>query len=430
MEFNPREAHINTVTGPFRTQRLEISLSMVVMAMATVASVPRWMGARADNTWSLAYARLAMNGQPGLGALPEPPKAHMRSPLWMAQEAVELGAPERALALVAPLSESESRDVLRIQGAAFFAMGDYRQAIGAWEEAGDYQSLANAAALAEVKGSFETAELAYRGGWMVDPAAGTLPLANFLLQIRGDPVAAEQLLRASLPSNGANNLNRLRALGLVLQAQSRWDEAIAIYQGALNESPDDLYTLSLIGQAYLDGKNDSARAQSTFERMISLSPSKGDGYFAMGQLMASEGKPEEADAWFLQAIDRNPDNPWWWVVWANTARDSEDPSLALDIYNEAVQRFPDYALLYFEMARAYQLASDGELAIQAIQEALAYQERPNAWFFVRAGEIYEWAGERPQARSEYLSALEVDPGNTSAHQAAEQYLLRLDAVGD
>lgn len=405
------------------------------LSLATMVSCLALLGlqlrtALPVNAWSVAYAILAMKGQPGLEVLPGPPKGHMRAPIWLAQEAVAQGSPQRALDLVAGLPESDLRDVLRIQGEAFFALGDDGKAVDAWERAGDYQSLAKAGSVAESKGAFDTAELAYRAGWKINPEMGTLPLANFLWHARGGPVAAEQVLRSSLSRYDPHNLNWLRSLGLVLQAQSRWDEAIAVYQEALNESPHDLYSLYLIGLAYVSGKNDTARAQSIFEKMILLAPTKGDGYFAMGLLAAKQGEFDKADTWFIQAIARNPDNPEWWVVRGNTARDAMNVPFSLDIYNKAVQRFPDYALLYYEMARAYQLDNDRDLAINAIEKAQGYQTRPNAWYFVRAGKIYEWAGERAQARSEYLGALSVDPGNLSAHQAAEQYLLRLDSVGD
>jgi tetratricopeptide (TPR) repeat protein len=382
------------------------------------------------NKWSADYARLAMNDQETLDGLPDMPKAHRRAPLWLAREAGKHGLPERALALVEPLSGTQSRDVLRIQGEAFFALGDDEKAIDVWEKAGDYQSLAKLGASAESSGYFDTAELAYRAGWKVDPTDGTLPLANFLWHVQRNPAAAEHVLRASLSSVDEKQLNWLRALGRVLQAQSRWDEAIAAFQDALILKPDDLSTFSLLGYSYLDGKQDNAQAKSIFERMIALAPTKGDGYFAMGQLMAKQGRPDEADPWFAQAIERNPDIPSWWVVRGNTAREAGEVSLSLDIYHEGLELFPDSPSLYHEMARAYQLENNPGLAIQAIEKALACQERPNAWYFVRAGEIYQWAGETSRARSAYLNALKVDQGNSAAHRAAEQYLMRLDAAGD
>jgi len=164
--------------------------------------------------------------------------------------------------------------------------------------------------------------------------------------------------------------------------------------------------------------------------MIEAAPEDGSRYFAMWQLLAEGGNPEEADAWFDQAIDRNPYNPWWWVVRASTARDAGDVSYSLEIYHAALERFPGNASLYFEMARAHQLYNNQALAIQAIENAIAYMARQNAWYFVRAGEIYEWTGDLAKARSAYINALEIDPGNSVAHKTARQYLARLDAEGN
>ena len=365
------------------------------------------------------YDHLVLNSQPGLGVQPDPPNAHVRAPLWLAQEAVASGSPQRALGLLQGLPESSDNDVLRIRGKALFALGNYSEAVRAWGEAGDYQSLATAAVSAESDGLYDAAELAYRAGLRVDPTDGTTPLANFLWHVRDNPAAAEQILRVSLSQCDARNLNWLRGLGQVLQAQSRWDEAIAVYKQALNENPDDLYTLYLLGLGYVNGKNDAAGARSIFEHMIALAPSRGDGYFAMGLLAAKEGKPEEADGWFVQAIARSPDDPWIRVVRANTARMAQKLSLALTIYSETVKQFPTYSTAEYERAWAYKLSNQPEQAMASIDHALALMKSPNLSYYLRAGRIYEWAGDDAGALKAYSQALRIDPQNAVARQAVE-----------
>lgn len=384
------------------------------------------------NAWSLSYARLAMKGKPALDVLPEAPERHERASIWLAEEAVSSGDPARALDLLDATDRESAQDALSssVRADALLAQGYFPEAVEGWVQAGDYQSLIQAATVAQSQGRLDDAELAYRGAWSLSPADGTLALANFLWQGRGDPAEAERVLRTSLSSYDAGNLNRLRSLGLVLQAQSKWEEAIVVYQEALNQNSDDLYTLTLLGHAYLDGKDNFELARSIFDYMISVAPREGDGYFAMGQLMAKQGKSEEAEEWFVEALVRNPENPWWWVVRANTQRNADNISTSLGIYHEAVRRFPSFAPSYFELAWAYKLNGQPKEAIRAIEQALARQGMSNPWYFVRAGEVYEWAGEKAQARLAYLSALEVDTGNVYAHWAAQQSLHRLDSAAE
>ena len=203
-----------------------------------------------------------------------------------------------------------------------------------------------------------------------------------------------------------------------------------LYQQALDQKPEDLYTLRLIGEAYYLGKEDPVEAYNVFQSMLSLAPEKGDGYFAIGQLRGHQQKYDEAEQWFIRALERDTNNPYWWFVRANTARNAQKLQLALDIYTQTVQQFPNYAHAYFEMAWAYKLNDQPEQAINAIELALDRQQIPNAWYFVRAGEIYEWAGERAQARSAYLEALAFKPGNLPAQRVAQGRLLQLDTTGE
>jgi tetratricopeptide (TPR) repeat protein len=376
------------------------------------------------NAWSLGYARLAMNGKPGLDALPLPPEGHQGASVWLAGEAVTSGDPERALDLLGEPDRDGAADVLSasVRADVLMAEGHFADAVESWVSAGDYQSITQAATQAQSQARLDDAELAYRGAWRLSPVDGTLPLANFLWQVKGDPAAAEALLRQSLTNRQAENLNWLRGLGNVLRAESRWDEALAYYERALQEKPDDLYTLRLIGEVYSLGMDQPEVARGYFQRMIDLAPEDAAGYFAVGQLMAKDEQFDEADLWFVRALSRNPDDPWMWVVRANTARSAGNVALALEIYEETVQRFPDYALAYYELAWAYRLNNEPRQAVGAIEGALARQQLPSPWFFVRAGEIYQWAGDGMGALKAYRLALSIDPKNTVAQQRVESLL--------
>jgi len=369
------------------------------------------------NAWSLNYQRILFGEKIPTESIWSPPEHHHRAPLWLARLALEQDDPSMAQALVVPLLATGEPLALRILGQVFLAQGDLNAAVQSWVKIGDFFSLIQTAKLAESEGRLQDAELAYRGGWLAVPDAGTLPLANFLLNTKNDPVAAEEVLRISLERVQLPDLNWLRALGNSLRAQARWDEALKIYQKALAQNPEDIYTLSLIGRVFYEGKNDLDTARRIFEKMIALAPEKSDGYFYLAQVLASDGNYANADQMFQDALARNPDDAYIWLKRAKIAHQSGNLMLAMDVYLHAIQQFPNYAPLYFEISWVYQGNNQAEAATHAIQQALALQNPPNTAYYLRAGRIFEWSGAKAEAKLAYEQALILDSHNSAASDA-------------
>ena len=49
-------------------------------------------------------------------------------------------------------------------------------------------------------------------------------------------------------------MSELRLLALVLEAQSKWDQAVTVLNQMLRQEPNNLSTLRLIGNAYAVGE--------------------------------------------------------------------------------------------------------------------------------------------------------------------------------
>jgi len=81
-----------------------------------------------------------------------------------------------------------------------------------------------------------------------------------------------------------------------------------------------------------------------------------------------------------------------------------------------IKRFPDYALAYSELAWTYRLNKQPAEAIEAMEQALALMEPPDADYYVQAGAIYEWAGEPARALAAYRGALAINPEHKGAAQ--------------
>ncbi len=183
------------------------------------------------NQWSAAYLRGRLNSELAREALPEPPEEHPHAAIWLAEDAFDRGDFDHSMDLLAPLVNSGNLLANSALGDIFQAQGNFISAIDAWERAGDYQSLVQAAEVTEMDGRLiDDAELAYRAAWEIDSAKGTLPYVEILLQ-KQDYAAAEAILQQAIQETSNSYLKYLwlRRMGDILQDDKRWDEAATVY---------------------------------------------------------------------------------------------------------------------------------------------------------------------------------------------------------
>jgi tetratricopeptide (TPR) repeat protein len=259
---------------------------------------------------------------------------------------------------------------------------------------------------------------AYQAAQAIDPGTGTAYLLSFyrytLKDIDGAILVLKQAI-ASYPLATQQTSWMLQLAGMY-RDNSSWQEAKTAYQELLTLDPGNVDAHVGLGWTnYLEGDGVAA-AQVEFQKAIDADSERADGYYAMGQVLAREKRYTDADVWYAQAIERAPDNSSWWVERGNNARSAGNLDEAISIYSQAIERFPNFAYGYYELAWAYKMKEDKNNAIQAIEKSLAVISTPAEWYYVRAGQIYEWAGENDQAITEYRNALNVNPENSSAQQ--------------
>ena len=73
-------------------------------------------------------------------------------------------------------------------------------------------------------------------------------------------------------------------------------------------------------------------------------PGDGRRYWGVGWIYLQDGAYEEADRWFQQAVDHNPQSRWWWLTWANMWRDAPEDwrnlGRVLALYDTIIEYFP------------------------------------------------------------------------------------------
>ena len=162
------------------------------------------------------------------------------------------------------------------------------------------------------------------------------------------------------------------------------------------------------------------------QQVITLFPERGETYLVMAEILVYEEQFDEADQFFEQALDLNPDRKWWYLQRARAARDSDNNPAAMDYYIKTIQLFPEFKHAYHDLAKLYLSNEKLELAKETIEIAIQLDKSPTARIFVDAGKIYEALGESAKAENAYQQALVIDPDN----KAALRGLLNLNAEGE
>lgn len=398
-----------------------ITVYSATLVALTVFAIPRFFRAGAINRWSLYYASQVIESKSAQDSQ-APPAQHPRAVLWQAVTALKAGDGFKARQLLGPLVTGGNRYALQLMACTLELLGDFPGSVEAWTLAKDAPSLWKAADRASARSAPNDALLALRAAWELDPENGTKPLADFLGSKQRDYAAGESLLEqalASIPSS-YYRLDWLHDLAELLTAQHKWVQAAEAYRQVLAINGNNIE--AHIGLGFVDYEQTGAEAAfAEFRKATAIDPRRGDGYLAIAQILVRENRYAQAIPWFDLALERNPRSRWY-LVYAGAARKAGELSRALDIYGQAVARFPSYAPAHFEMAWACRLNNQPEQAVLSIERALELMDIPDPAYYVRAGRIYEFAGNPAKAIPAYRQALALDPASEPARQALARLL--------
>ncbi len=368
------------------------------------ASLQFWFQASQPSSLSLSPSNL--------------PTSHPRAVYWHGIQAKANGDWQKVLDLMQPLVDAGDLYALQFTGQAYELLGDYQSALFIWQQTRNSRSLLRVAEISKQLGRLDIARQAYYAAWEVDPVKGTFPLVEYLRLVEKDYKAAEEVLLESYndslsPAHRHLLWDRMR---VVLDKQQDWPRAIEIYQQAIEKNPEEWEPHLGLGWALYRLNHDSDLAISEFQEVIRIDPEGGDGYWAIGYVLVNDKKYIEADAWFQSAIERNPERFDWYLTRGNYAR-SYDFELALHIYLDAIERFPQHSpQILYQLAWNYKLHGKIEQAVTSIEEAVSL-DVSNASYYFRAGEIYEEAGQLEKALSAYKTALEINPEDNEVSNA-------------
>lgn len=243
-----------------------------------------------------------------------------------------------------------------------------------------------------------------------------------LPQTSAELARAEQICRRRLAADPFD-IDALRTLGQIQQAQDRLVDAAATYQELIRVRPTDADATRLLGNAlYLLGRY--AEAADCYRRACVLRPDDADAHCNLGAALADQGMLAEAIPCYEQALRLRPQFPSAQFNLGNALRLLDRCNEAASAYAEALRLQPHFAECHNNLGIA--LYRQGRLA-----EALAsYREAIRLWpGFGRAhtnlGLALADSGRLAEAEAAHEEALRLLPDDPDAHRNRSLALLLL-----
>jgi len=177
--------------------------------------------------------------------------------------------------------------------------------------------------------------------------------------------------------------------GLALRDLGRIDDALAAFDEAIRLNPEDIFAYRHRGWLYTrQGKLDLARAD--YERGLKISNN---------------------DKWLQEALEHldSPDASVDALIhMANKLRDRKRYELALAIYNEAIEKRPDYAFALINRGWLYHLRDQLDAALSDYEKTIKL-DPGYAGAYVYRGKAYEELNRLDKAAADFKQGIRLKP---------------------
>ena len=174
-------------------------------------------------------------------------------------------------------------------------------------------------------------------------------------------------------------------------------QALELAQRAIELDSSQADAFSLLGNIYLL-TNQYEKAITEGERAVALNPNGADSHVWLAMILTSSGRPEDALKLIYKAIRLNPFPPnWYFLSLGNAFFLMGDYNQAVEAYQKALQRTPDFLLAYIGLAASCSAANlaedaraaaseilkiDSQFSLESFSSGLPYKEEKDKDFWV------------------------------------------------
>lgn len=252
------------------------------------------------------------------------------------------------------------------------AINEYRMAI--WLNPSNIRAYKNLCNAFEEIGDYESAIKTYRKLLSFRPNDAIIysNLAN-ILYMKGDVSNAISAYQTAIVLNPNKTWTSVVAqtLGYVFQeAKGDYDAAIAAYQSATLLNPNDIDIYISLGSAFFD-KGDLNNALAAYRSALEIDPNNAKVHCNMGYLLWGKNAIQESIAAYETAIKLDQ---YYDIAYNNLGviylDDLGNLEKAVELFNKAIEINPNYALAYYNTARAMSIKGDKIEAARLFQMAI------------------------------------------------------------
>lgn len=202
-------------------------------------------------------------------------------------------------------------------------------------------------------------------------------------------------------------------LGHTLFALGRYEEAVSAYEQVIrldDAAAVDVY--NSLALAYLNLDN-PPMARDVLNRGLALYPNERAYYLAMAEAFRAEDDRAAADGWYAQLLQRWPYDAYGWAARGEVALSDGRPQDAVAYYQAAINTEPQAAGYWVGLASAAAESGDVPLALEAYRQARALQP-DNIAVLLSAGQFLVETQQLEEAKEIFGHILQLQPDNSDA----------------
>jgi tetratricopeptide (TPR) repeat protein len=211
--------------------------------------------------------------------------------------------------------------------------------------------------------------------------------------------------------------------GLAQQGVGHQKESLADLEQAANLEPTNPGVLGMLTNMYLQ-QNRPQDAERVAKRAVTFNKDDKNSYLAYGQVLAAEGKFDEARQQLETAAKLDPKDVRPILLEAQTYQQQNAIALAAQLYDRAISIDPNNVDALVGKARLAAAQHNVKDAIATYEQILKLQTDPNDKVTVIDQEAVVYANEKMdgEANGAYQRAISEFPNVLSAHTAYGEYL--------